>query len=179
MAQPANFAAESARAADLVILGRSPEVEPNEGFKCESAPLLLTAGRPLLLVPPDFDKHSADRIVVAWKAGRHTRLAVQQALPLLARATSETVLGVGEETGREELDDVSAYLRLHGAQTQTDWRGRGSKSVANNVLESAINSGADLIVSGGYGRGRLQELILGGVTQDLLGSSPICCLMSH
>jgi nucleotide-binding universal stress UspA family protein len=34
-------------------------------------------------------------------------------------------------------------------------------------------------VTGAYGHSRLNEWVFGGMTRDLLTSSPICCLMSH
>jgi len=34
-------------------------------------------------------------------------------------------------------------------------------------------------VTGAYGHSRLNEWVFGGMTRDLLNSSPICCLMSH
>ena len=43
----------------------------------------------------------------------------------------------------------------------------------------AKEQGADLIVTGGYGHSRLGEFIFGGVTRELLMTSPICCLFSH
>jgi len=39
--------------------------------------------------------------------------------------------------------------------------------------------GADLIVTGAYGHSRLGEWIFGGVTRELLASSPVCCFMSN
>ena len=38
---------------------------------------------------------------------------------------------------------------------------------------------ADLIVAGAYGHTRLGEWIFGGVTNELLASSPVCCMLSH
>jgi nucleotide-binding universal stress UspA family protein len=43
----------------------------------------------------------------------------------------------------------------------------------------AQDDGADLLVTGAYGHTRLGEWIFGGVTRELLTTSPICCLMSH
>jgi nucleotide-binding universal stress UspA family protein len=42
-----------------------------------------------------------------------------------------------------------------------------------------MNEDADLLVAGAYGHSRLGEWIFGGVTRDILASSPLCCLMSH
>jgi len=43
----------------------------------------------------------------------------------------------------------------------------------------AAHAANDLIVAGGYGHSRLGEWIFGGVTHELLGSSPVCCMLSH
>lgn len=52
-------------------------------------------------------------------------------------------------------------------------------SVAEDLREAASYFGSDLIVTGGYGHGRLREWAFGGVTRDLLGHCNACCLMSH
>ena len=70
------------------------------------------------------------------------------------------------------------------------WRGTGSRpkcrveiqahgSGADQIIAFAEDEGADLLVTGAYGHSRLNEWIFGGMTRDLLSSSPICCLMSH
>jgi nucleotide-binding universal stress UspA family protein len=43
----------------------------------------------------------------------------------------------------------------------------------------AQDEGADLLVAGAYGHSRLGEWMFGGMTRDLLATSPFCCLMSH
>jgi nucleotide-binding universal stress UspA family protein len=52
-------------------------------------------------------------------------------------------------------------------------------SVADELIRIAKAEGADLIVAGAYGHSRLGEWVFGGVTRDLLASSPVCCLMAH
>lgn len=52
-------------------------------------------------------------------------------------------------------------------------------SGADQTIEFAEDEGAELLVTGAYGHSRLNEWIFGGMTHDLLTSSPICCLMSH
>jgi nucleotide-binding universal stress UspA family protein len=39
--------------------------------------------------------------------------------------------------------------------------------------------GADLLVVGGYGCARLQEIIFGGVTRELVRSAPLPVFMAH
>ena len=52
-------------------------------------------------------------------------------------------------------------------------------SGASQLLQVAKDERADLIVAGAYGHTRLGEWIFGGMTRELLSTSPICCLMSH
>ena len=52
-------------------------------------------------------------------------------------------------------------------------------SVATTVLLHASESGADLVVAGGYGHARMREWVLGGATRDLLSALEIPVLFSH
>lgn len=176
---PIAFAAAQARAADLIVLGRPSGDETERDFRLSPGALLMMAGRPLLITPPEIDRLQLEHVVVAWKGGRHARTAVQQSLPVIAGAAGVTVLGVGDETDESELEDVCAYLARHGLKATPQWHGRGARAVADVIVDVAEGHGADLIVSGGYGHGRVMEWTFGGVTQDLLNDCPICCLMAH
>src|SRR5262249_42403904 len=79
----------------------------------------------------------------------------------------------------------TASLRRRGLPPPP-WRGRGARgvaattgTVAAELLHLVRDEDADLIVAGGYGHSRLGEWIFGGVTHELLASSPVCCLLSH
>jgi nucleotide-binding universal stress UspA family protein len=52
-------------------------------------------------------------------------------------------------------------------------------SGAAQLLRVAQEERADLLVTGAYGHSRLGEWIFGGMTRELLDTSPIACLMSH
>jgi nucleotide-binding universal stress UspA family protein len=51
--------------------------------------------------------------------------------------------------------------------------------VAEALLSHAADSGAELLVMGGYGHPRAWELALGGVTRTILQSMTLPVLMSH
>jgi nucleotide-binding universal stress UspA family protein len=51
--------------------------------------------------------------------------------------------------------------------------------IADHLIDLSSAEGADLIVTGAYGHSRLGEWIFGGVTRELLASSPVCCFMSN
>jgi nucleotide-binding universal stress UspA family protein len=47
------------------------------------------------------------------------------------------------------------------------------------LLSRAADLNADLVVMGGYGHARWQELVLGGATRTFLASMTVPVLMSH
>jgi nucleotide-binding universal stress UspA family protein len=51
--------------------------------------------------------------------------------------------------------------------------------VASVILSHAADTGADMLVMGGYGHSRLREFILGGATRTILASMTVPTLMSH
>lgn len=182
---PLDALTREARAADLLILGREAAVPDTDALQFpDPGATLLTAGRPVLLVPPSIASVTARRIIVAWKDTREARRAVSDALPFLRRAEEVLVLEVCEE-GHERADlqlqlgDVVAYLERHGVRARKEARDRRYRSVVDELLLASEQTGSDLIVAGGFGRGRIREWVFGGVTRDLLRYSPKPCLLSH
>ncbi|MFC7611024.1 universal stress protein [Pseudoroseomonas aestuarii] len=55
----------------------------------------------------------------------------------------------------------------------------GDLQVEDVLLSAAADLGAELLVVGGYGHGRMREMVLGGVTRSLLHGSTIPVLLSH
>jgi nucleotide-binding universal stress UspA family protein len=53
------------------------------------------------------------------------------------------------------------------------------ESVGAALLAAATEAGTDLLVMGRYGRTRLSELVLGGVTRHVLAHSKLPILISH
>lgn len=197
---PATLAA--AARSDLVLLAQHEEGDGLvPGF---AGSLLVRSGTPLLFVPGvDVFPHDADgsprcgrRVLVAWSPARETVRALRDALPLLAAAESVELVRLGEPVqGRPEpLDAVRDYLRVHGVPAEARVLARGSAPipggllwagwtpdvpVAEALLSHAADTGADLIVMGGYGHARAWELALGGVTRTMLKTMTVPVLMSH
>jgi nucleotide-binding universal stress UspA family protein len=178
---PETYVVAEARSADLVIVGQSREpVDICRSLDPGTA--ILKTGRPVLVVPPGVDTLKAERILIGWKDSREARRALQDSLPLLHRAKSVTILEVCEDgveaAGRRRVDDLAQYLTRHRIIVGTVTKA-ATEPVADQLMKFARADGADLIVTGGYGHSRLGEWIFGGVTRDLLKSSPMCCLFSN
>jgi len=170
------FAAEQARAADLIVASR-----PRHGLQVDAevdaGDLIMNAGRAVLMVPPRSERLSAKHVVVAWKDTRESRRAVRDSLPFLKQAEDVSVIAVGE--GAQGGTDVCTYLRHHGVEACAYTRPGQNTSTADEIVRVAEQEGADLIVCGAYGHSRTREWVFGGVTRDLLDHAPVCCLMAH
>jgi nucleotide-binding universal stress UspA family protein len=177
---PYELVSREARAADLIIVGRQHGGGSVHELVDPGA-ILLRAGRPLLVAPDVVIPTQLRRVVVAWKDTRECRRAVRDALPFLHKA--EDVLIVGIEEGQSDnaaiLSDVAQYLRRHRVVAPREIRRRARGPVGAELLHLVRDEGADLIVAGGYGHSRLGEWIFGGVTHELLTSTPVCCVLSH
>jgi nucleotide-binding universal stress UspA family protein len=53
------------------------------------------------------------------------------------------------------------------------------ETIGAALLRIASDIGADLLVMGGYGRTRLSELVLGGVTRHVLAEAEVPLLISR
>jgi nucleotide-binding universal stress UspA family protein len=179
---PYELVSREARATDLIIVGARQGGGASVHELVDPGAILLRAGRPVLVAPEVVTPPQLRRVVVAWKETRECRRAVRDAVPFLQRAKDVLILGIDEgqsETAKKHLSDVAGYLRRHGVVVAREvWR-QPRGPVAAELLHLVRDEGADLIVAGGYGHSRLGEWIFGGVTHELLASTPVCCLLSH
>jgi nucleotide-binding universal stress UspA family protein len=170
-----------ARRFDISVVGQaSPERGAAAELMIEGA--LFESGRPLIVVPY-IQKQGLklDRILVSWDGGRTAARAIADAMPLLARAKAVDLVIVTERGKNEEITGatMSEHLARHGVAAAVKRIAKGDIAVQDAILDYAADSGADLIVMGGYGHSRLREFILGGVTRSILKSMTVPVLMSH
>jgi nucleotide-binding universal stress UspA family protein len=109
---------------------------------------------------------------------------MNDAIPLLAKAASITILEaspIGRKPATDDATraDITRHLARHGISAKTARTAMASISAPDAMLSYAADVSADLLVVGGYGHSRLRELILGGVTRELLQHMTLPVLMSH
>lgn len=175
-----------ARFADLVIAGqRNPErLDPGTAPELPEH-LVLDVGRPVLIIPhvgtfPTIGQ----RILILWKTSRGAARAINDALPFLRQAREVCVLAVNPEAGisgqgDNPAADVVAHLSRHGISAQARVAKAERGSVAKTMRDIAGEFGADLVVMGAFGRSRWHELILGGITRNMLANMTLPVLMSR
>ncbi|WP_163266911.1 universal stress protein [Chelativorans alearense] len=183
LGDPTQFLAIHARAADLLVTGTpAPDVAGDGGRTVDPGTLILSAGRPVLFASDDLAPVLARRVVIAWKDTREARRAVADAMPFLTDAQEVSVITIAEgdqKTPRESAGDVVRFLMRHGVKAGSDVLGVGGANHEVAIAEIARETGADLIVAGGYGHSRLREWVFGGMTRSLLADGSLNRLFSN
>ena len=172
------------RYADLTVVGQGVDLKdaPRElAFLPEE--LALGVGRPVLVVPRYGTFETVgERVLIAWNGSREATRAVNDAIPILKRATKVTVLSIdpnSEPQPRTPGADIALHLARHGIAAEAASTSSLDIRVGDVLLSSAADTGADLIVMGAYGHSRVREMVLGGATRDLLQHMTVPVLMAH
>jgi nucleotide-binding universal stress UspA family protein len=178
-----HYVARQARAADLLITSPvfdGPFVDQRQ--KMSVGDIVLYAGRPVLLVPPDIRSMDLDTVMIGWKDTRESRRAIADALPLLALAKRVVIAEIAAAQdlpdAKRHIADVISWLQRHGIAAEPRVETFG-KAEWNQLEGIAREIGAGLFVAGAYGHTRLREWVIGGVTEDLLLHPHRPTLISH
>jgi nucleotide-binding universal stress UspA family protein len=146
----------SCRYVDLAVFGqqRGDEAPVPAGLLEQ---VIADSGRPILVVPSFGSfREVGRRILVAWTGSREAARALNDALPLLARAEKVTVLSLqlpaeGTIPGGLPPLHVTEHLRAHGVEPSYEKVIVRELGVVDDVLNRASDSGTDLTVIGAYG----------------------------
>jgi nucleotide-binding universal stress UspA family protein len=180
---PDRALARVSRGADLIVAGGSPLRDRDSYTGCNASELILKAGRPVLVAPPQGGELAARAVVIAWKDTREARRALADSLPILKCADEVLLL---EVCAKGEAADIAPHhgavlehLARHGVTARSKIVPGEPAFAADTLQGEATALGADLIVAGGYGHSRLGEWVMGGVTADLLADPQRFVLFSH
>jgi nucleotide-binding universal stress UspA family protein len=146
---------------------------------------LFQSGRPVIVVPyTQKDGLKLDRVVCCWDGCRAAARAFNDALPLLVKATKvELLIVLNEKTAGAQREirgvEMAKHLARHDVNVQIETVPAADIDVTNAILSYVADNSGSLIVMGGYGHAKLREVILGGVTRDMLQSMTVPVFMSH
>lgn len=181
----ADLIARHSRYADLVVLGQA-DTDDAMGADSEMAEdVILGCGRPVLMVPYiGAPQKFGKRVMVAWDASREAARAVNDALPILETADQVMVMIVNPKRGpdahgAEPGADIATHLARHGLKVDVKVYTQRDLSVADMLLSRIADESVDLVVMGAYGHARLREMVLGGVTREMLRTMTVPLVMSH
>lgn len=172
--------AACARRHDLAIL--PPETRTSFGDRTITASQIgMNSGGPVLVLkhggyPLDFGK----KILVAWNDSREAARALRDAWPFLVAADEVHFLTVSAHAEAELDPMLQRQLRHHGCKLGKTVVDRSETAPVGDLIKLHVGeTGADMVVMGLYGHSRLQEMVLGGASKDLLRDPPMPMLISH
>jgi nucleotide-binding universal stress UspA family protein len=168
-----------ARLSDLVVFG--PIRENDQAGLAEAfVQVLVETDRPVLRATDEAPKSFARRIAIGWDGKTAAAQAVSAALPYFAKADSVEILSVQRPPLKAEATEgLKEYLSLHGVRGTERLIDPGNKRIGEALLDGAAEGNADLLVVGGYGRGRLRESLIGGVTRHVIAHAGLSVFMVH
>ncbi len=174
------IAARNGRLADLIVIAQSASDADVSSVLTMNA-VLFESGRPVLMVPAGTTSPVGRKAAIAWNGSAQASRAIGASVTLLARAGEVAILSAeGDTTSAATAPELVTYLAWHGigarVQAFTPTSGR---QVGEAVLRECADSGAGLLVMGAYTHSRMRQLILGGVTRNVLAEAKIPVLLAH
>ncbi|NTV49602.1 MAG: universal stress protein [Geobacteraceae bacterium] len=171
---------------DLVIVGQYDKNIPNNITPADFVERLgLASGRPLLIIPCTGTFTTlGERVIVAWKAGRESVRAVNDALPILKKTKKLCIVSVGsfghhDRAAEESVHQLCAHLAHHQVAAEHEQILATGFPIAELLLNNARNQKMDLIVMGGYAQTRRGAYVIGPVATSLLTRMTLPILLSH
>ena len=168
-----------ARFADLVVAARpTDELDVTQPVTLEAT--IFGSGRPIMLAPAKPPANFPTVIAIAWNGSTEASRAVAAALPYLAGAKTVMIIVVPEsDTMAEDAKGLAEYLLWQGVNATVKTYAPDFRHVGEELLAEATKAGAELLVLGAYTHSRLRQMIMGGVTRQVLAGAAIPVLLVH
>lgn len=167
--------------ADVVVVSpHSKEAGPHDPLPL-AGDVAVHSRAAILTVPRDIRQFPIEgRALVAWNGSAEAAYALKRALPLLRLAASVTMVTVAEPDATDCPGiEAHEYLARQGVNADLCNVEMAPGGIADAILAARALVGADHIVMGAYGHSRFRELVLGGVTRQMLRDCPVPILLAH
>lgn len=172
------------RFADMAVLPLpyGDSVQPEDSAVLEA--LLIEARCPTLVVPAGMSPDPApESVVIGWNESPEALRAVRAALPVLQTAASVHIAIIDPPPHGSDRSDpggaLATFLSRHGVHCDIQVMSGSGGSVSERLARHVQETGAGLLVMGGYGHSRFREAILGGATRNMLENAKVPVLMMH
>jgi len=166
------------RCTDLTIINQNTGgVLPLMG---DMASFMLESGLPVIAIPEHATYPTMGaRILVAWNNSAQCARAAHDALPFLQQAEKVIVLSINEyDSEAVPTADICLHLARHDVNVEA-MQSDITDNPAEIIMLTAENMNADLVVAGAWGHARVTEVVMGGVTKNLLSNQILPVFFSH
>ena len=176
----AEMTAWCARAADLMVLPRPAENNPDNALEIVNA-AVMEGGSAVLLAPQTKNPSVGERVAILWDGSEEASKAVAYAMPFLVRAQEvviiETEVPLEEIAGAAELAKRLAWHEIVAQVVKMPEISSVSERAAEVIKQTCAHY--DMLVMGAYTQSSMRRWILGSFTKSLILNADIALLMSH
>jgi nucleotide-binding universal stress UspA family protein len=172
---------------DLVIVSQPDHSAQSSGTPGDlSERLGLGTGRPVLVVPyAGSFPTCGERVMIAWKSGRESSRAVNDAMSVLEKARHVSVVTIAtpnspDDNAEQDASMLCTYLSRHQiSATHDQILTSTSFPVGDVLLNNACEHKMDLLVMGAFAPTRRGAYLLGPVAKHLMNHMTVPLLISH
>lgn len=168
---------------DLLIIGQVDLSAPVINIPTDLVErVVVSCGRPVLVLPYSGIFNTAgDRIMVAWKAGRESIRAVNDALPHMQKAHSVVIVEGRKpnESSDATIVMVKDFLKKHDILVSVDVISSENFPIGDMLLNNICEKKIDLLVMGAFAPNRRGNLELSPVAKHVLKHMTAPVLISH
>jgi len=163
-------------APDLVIMGRRGKHGLADILMGSVTARVIGHSPVNVLVVPKGASIGFQRILVASDGSPHSEMTWKLALAMAKQAESQLI---AVAVAPEEGDIIEAKALVHKMLTDANRAGMPLKGVSPQgvapdagIIHQAIKNEVDLIIMGSHGRTGLKRLLMGSVTERVIGQAP-------
>jgi nucleotide-binding universal stress UspA family protein len=160
----------------LIIMGRSGKTAMERLFMGNVTARVIGHSPVNVMVVPRGGSIAFQRILVASDGSPYSEKSWELALSMAKKAGSQLIAVV---VAPEEGDNPEAQNLLHkllnaASQAGMPLKGISPQGVApdTGIIQQAIKNEVDLIIMGSHGRTGLKKLLMGSVTERVIGQAP-------
>jgi nucleotide-binding universal stress UspA family protein len=163
----------SRQVADLIVIGATETWATPRLRRRVVRTLIRASGTPLLILPKHGDIHRVHRAVLGWKPSAEATRAMHALVQLAEPGAVIDIVTVGDtlyqcEREHDAHAEVRRHLSRHGLKPEGHWIVNAERIEADTLTLYAKETKADLLVIGGFAHSRVHDIVLGGVTRDLI-----------
>ena len=164
---------------DLLVVSR-PEKKGSIKAWMVMMSALLDSTAPVLILPQKRKSMTFKRLAIAWNNGPTEALLLRSVMPLLQQADEILFITAGKSQRKgPSARQMINYLKAWGLKAKEKKVDDKETKAGKAIEKTAREFKADVLLSGAYTRGRMRELIFGGVTEYLVTDTNLPVIMLH
>lgn len=165
---------------DVAVMGRNA-IRARAETDLHPERVALKSGRPILIVPPNFDPTTIDkRAVLAFDGRRAASRLIHDAMLFLETKSHVDIVSSGNKMYKP-ANSIGAtdLLERHGVKGQRVRLPKQSRNFGAELLAYCDKVGAGTLFMGVYEHGVFREELFGGSTRYVLDHARIPVMISH